>query len=129
MVLRMKNFNILGVHWKIWLLRGGSWKKQYRGRDCLKREGGLGLFADLRGGLARKKGVVFLRGGGWDPNANYSPTNCLKQIVLAHRTIYFSKLLKTNLISEAVVSQTQLALISLKSAIVTVELIAKHVQS
>ena len=24
MVLRIKNFNILGVHWKIWLLGGGG---------------------------------------------------------------------------------------------------------
>ena len=31
--------------------------------DCLKRGGGLGQFADLKGGLARKRGVVFLRGG------------------------------------------------------------------
>ena len=34
-------------------VEGGGW--------CLKR--GLGQFADLRGGLARKRGVVFLRGG------------------------------------------------------------------
>ena len=41
-------------------------KSQYRGGVCLKR--GLGQFADLRGGgeggLTRKRGVVFLRGGG-----------------------------------------------------------------
>ena len=30
------------------------------GRDCLKR--GLEQFADLRGDLARNRGVVFLRG-------------------------------------------------------------------
>ena len=58
MVFRMKNFNIFGVHWKIWLLRGGgSQKANIEG-------GGLGLFADLRGGgLGKKEGVVFLRGG------------------------------------------------------------------
>ena len=27
MVLRMKNFNILGIHWKIWLLGGGGSQK------------------------------------------------------------------------------------------------------
>ena len=43
--------------------RGKSTKNQDRGGDCLKREG-LGQFADLRRGLARKRGVVFLRGGG-----------------------------------------------------------------
>ena len=43
---------------------GGHKKLVYRG-DCLKRGGGgLGQFADLRRGLARKKSVVFLRGGG-----------------------------------------------------------------
>ena len=34
-------------------------KPIYRG-DCLKR--GFGQFADLRGGLAKKRGMVFLRG-------------------------------------------------------------------
>ena len=35
MVLRMKNLNILGVHWKIRFL-GGVHKKKYRGGNCLK---------------------------------------------------------------------------------------------
>ena len=34
---------------------GGFTNTQYRGEDCLKK-GGLGQFADLRGGLARKRG-------------------------------------------------------------------------
>ena len=60
MGLRIKNFNILGVHWKIRLLGRGVWT------------GGLGQFADLRGGgslggkggreLGRKEEVVLLRG-------------------------------------------------------------------
>ena len=37
-------------------------KNQYRGGELLKK-GELGQFANLRGCLARKKGVVFLRGG------------------------------------------------------------------
>ena len=45
--------------------RGKSTKNQDRGGDCLKRAG-LGQFADLRRGLARKRDVVFLRGGGVD---------------------------------------------------------------
>ena len=39
MVLRMKNVNILGVHWKIRLL-GGVSKNQYRGGG-LPKKGGL----------------------------------------------------------------------------------------
>ena len=31
MVLRMKNFNILGVHWKMQLLGVGSWKTNIEG--------------------------------------------------------------------------------------------------
>ena len=43
MALKMKNFNILGVHWKSWLLEGVH------------------------------EGVVLLRGGeGWYPNAHYA---------------------------------------------------------
>ena len=57
MVLRMKNFNILGVHWKIQLL-GGSQETNIEGGDCIKR-GELGQLADLRGGLGKKEGVVF----------------------------------------------------------------------
>ena len=41
---------------------GGVTKSQYMGG--LPKKGGLGQFADLReGGLARKRRVVFLRGG------------------------------------------------------------------
>ena len=43
---------------------GGSRKTNIEGG--LPKNGGLGQFADLRGGgLARKRGVVFLRGKGW----------------------------------------------------------------
>ena len=36
----------------------------YGGWNCLKREGGgLGQFADLRGGLARKRGGGVFEGG------------------------------------------------------------------
>ena len=53
----MKNFNILGVHGIIRVSGGGGVHEMptYRG-DCLKR-GGLGKFADLRGGgLSKKEG-------------------------------------------------------------------------
>ena len=57
MVLRMKNFNIFGVHWKIRLL-GGLEKPIYRG-ECLKR-GSLDSLL-IQGGLGKKEwggGVV-----------------------------------------------------------------------
>ena len=65
MVLKMKNINFWGVHWKSQLLGGG---RNIEGGDCLKRR--VGLFADLRGGLRKKIGVMFLREGR-DPNAHY----------------------------------------------------------
>ena len=50
--LRMKNFNIMGVHWNIRLLGEGSHTKAiYKVENCLKREG-----------------------GGWYPNAHYQLT-------------------------------------------------------
>ena len=62
MVLRMKIFNITGVHWKIRFLGAARKKEIYRG-NCLKvggegGRGGLGQFADLRGDLAKKGGRV-----------------------------------------------------------------------
>ena len=62
MVLKMKNFNILGVHWTIRLLGGGGelTKNQYRVGIAWKE--GLGQFANLGGGLGKKEWVVFLRG-------------------------------------------------------------------
>ena len=67
----MKNFNILGVQWKIPLLGGEFMKNQYREGDCLKREGAWTVcrFNGGGGGLARKRGGVFE--GGWDPDAHY----------------------------------------------------------
>ena len=61
----MKNLNILGVHWIIWLLKvgvEGSWKTNIEGG--LPKMEGLGWFADFKGGggLARKSRVLFLKG-------------------------------------------------------------------
>ena len=52
MGLRMKNLNIFG---------GGITKNNIKGRG-LPKNGGLGQFADLREGLARKRGMLLLRG-------------------------------------------------------------------
>ena len=41
MVLRMKNFNILGFHGKIRVLGGGFTKNQYRGGGGLPKGEGL----------------------------------------------------------------------------------------
>ena len=60
----------MGVHWKICFSVEGFTKKQYIGENCIKR--GTWTICRLKGGLAKKEGVVFLRGkGGWYPNAQY----------------------------------------------------------
>ena len=64
----MKNFNILGVHWKTWLLGGGEggvMKNQYRGEDCLKR-GGAWTVCQFKGAW-QERGGVFEGGGGDTP--------------------------------------------------------------
>ena len=53
MALRMKNFNILGVHWNIRLLGGGGVHKNRWGR--LPKKGALGQFVDLRWELGKKE--------------------------------------------------------------------------
>ena len=68
MKLRMKNFNIFKGSLKNPTFRGGegSRKTNIEGGG-LSKKGRLGQFTDLRwgrGGLARKRGVVFLREGG-----------------------------------------------------------------
>ena len=67
MVLRMKNFNILGVHWKIQLSGEGSRKINIYGGLPIK--GRLRRFVDLRGAWQERAGGVFE--GGWYPNAHY----------------------------------------------------------
>ena len=60
MVLRIKNFNTFGVHWKIWLLEGGSPKTNIWGE--LSKKGGASTVCWFTGGLVRKRTAVFLRG-------------------------------------------------------------------
>ena len=55
MGLRMKNFNIMGFHWKIRFLDGWSRKSIYNGKELPKKVE-LRQFADLRRGLAKKGG-------------------------------------------------------------------------
>ena len=71
MVLRIKNFNILGVHWKIRLL-GGRCSRNTNAERELPKKGGLDSLLNSRGGLGKKEGGgVFLRVG-WYPNAHYT---------------------------------------------------------
>ena len=74
MRLRMKNFN-MGIHWKIRFLRGRGGgvftENQYIGENCLKR--GAWSVCRFKGGLAKKREVVFLRGS-WYLNAQYEST-------------------------------------------------------
>ena len=48
---------------------------------------------------------------------------------LAHRTIYFSQLLKANSLSETLCSQTQTAFVCSNSATITAEQITRYIQS
>ena len=67
--LTMKNFNIIGVHWKIQFLGGGGgvMKNQYRGGSYLKR--GAWTICRFKGAWQEREVGVF--DGGWYPNAHY----------------------------------------------------------
>ena len=68
------------VNGKTWFLGGGVHTKNYLGEGLPKKGGGLGQYANLRGGLARKRGGgVFLRGKGVD-----TPLQSMKFIVGHH---------------------------------------------
>ena len=72
MGLRMRNFNFIGAHWKIWFLRREFAKNQYVWGNCLKV--GLGQFADLRrgggGGAGKERGYFW---GGLIPQCIVCP--------------------------------------------------------
>ena len=68
MGLRMKNYNIMGVHWKIWFLVGFT-KNQYIAGNLLER--GAWTVCRFKGGLEKKRRVVFLREGCWYSNVHY----------------------------------------------------------
>ena len=63
MVLKIKNFNIMGVQWKIQFLWGGVHEKAiYKGELAKK---GLRQFADLKGeGAWQKRGTGVFEGRG-----------------------------------------------------------------
>ena len=63
MRLKMKDFDVLGVHWKIGLLGGwSSQKSNIEGGIAWK--GGPGQFADLGGGAWQERGGWCFWGGG-----------------------------------------------------------------
>ena len=73
MDLRLKSFNIMGVHKKIQFLvggggEGGFMKNQYIGGKLPKKVG-VTQFSDLRGGWGG--GGLDEKEGGWCPNAHY----------------------------------------------------------
>ena len=81
MGLRMKNFNIIGFHWKIRFLGGGGIHEKPIYRDEFSKKEGLQLFADL------SRELEFLSGD-WYPNAHYemhiffnSITNLISNII------------------------------------------------
>ena len=70
MVLRMENFNVLGIHWKIQLLGWCSGKTNIEGR--LPKRGSLDSLLMYGRGAWQKKGVVFLRWRGGGDTRTYS---------------------------------------------------------
>ena len=60
----MKHFNIIGVPWKIWFLRGVGSQKPI----CLEK--GAWTVCRFKKGLGKKRVSVFLRRA-WCPNAHY----------------------------------------------------------
>ena len=56
----MKNFNIIGVHWKIRFFGGVHKKTIYGGENCLKR--GPWTIYRFKGDLAKRGGDVFDEG-------------------------------------------------------------------
>ena len=80
MVLRMKNFNILGVHWKMRLLGvGGSRKTNIEGG--LPKKEGLGQFVDFRGGGG---GAWQERGGGGVFEGGDTPMHTMVTLLVLH---------------------------------------------
>ena len=65
MVLRMKNFNILGIHWKIRLLGGCSQKNNIDGRGHL--EMGVWTVYLFKGGVGKKEWGGDFEGRVWYP--------------------------------------------------------------
>ena len=66
MVLRMKNLNVFGVHWKIQLLEGDSRKTNIEGG--LSKKKGAWTVCQFDGELCKKEGGDVLEaggGGGW----------------------------------------------------------------
>ena len=61
MALRMKNFNILDIHWKIRLLVGCSRKTNIEG-GLPKWKQGAWTVSWFKGGLVRKRGGTFEKG-------------------------------------------------------------------
>ena len=70
MGLRMVNFNILEVHWKIWFLGGRFTKNQYI-RGWPKKRGSWTVYR-YKGGLGKKEGGGGVIEGGWYANAHYA---------------------------------------------------------
>ena len=63
MVLRMKNFDILGVHWKIWLLEVGSQKTNIEGGLPKRGGGGSWTVCWFKGEAWQERGSGVFEGG------------------------------------------------------------------
>ena len=89
MVLRIKNFYFLGVHWKIRLLGGGGSRKTIIEGGLAKK--GACIVCRFKGaGFGKKEGDgVF--DGGWYPNAHYEKVTDVLAFLRLEATVLWAK--------------------------------------
>ena len=90
--LRIKNFNIMGVHWKINFLGRVHRKTNVQRGDCPKKEG-LGQFSDLRGAFGKKQGLVCWRGRGLIPQCRLWQNGIFFHQLMQHSSFRFKCLI------------------------------------
>ena len=103
MVLRMKNFDLFGFHWKMWVLGGGGFTKNQCRGGFPKKGGGAWTVCRFKGGGITRKRVVFLRGVDTPMHTNYDDvayfeilgfTKAQKSRYLENKTIFFLQIKK-----------------------------------
>ena len=91
-----KGWKILyhGCALKNLIFSGGFIKKQYIGGNCLKRR--AWTVCKFKGGLLKKRGVMFSKGGSWYPNTHYDyiKTKNIKKLAFSLKFVTIFPFLK-----------------------------------